>query len=459
MTPVGPQDRYIAVSVDSHVGPSVTKQLREYCDAKHLDVFDQFAEEMEAAGTLAWRSSEAGKNGEDENWSVTGSKTSASTSDLDDEQAEAFGKVAGIRNVEQTDPAFLRRSFQASQVPGLMDHDARIADMDTAGIAASVIYHGGLNGQSIPFSTTGLISWGHSKYNDLEPVGVRIYNRWLGDFVSEAPDRHAGIAHLPISDLAACADEVYWAAEHGLRGVNLPAPRSDLPMLNDPAWEPVYAACAETGLSLNTHGGGGEHYPFQGDGALAMYMMETPWRTRRGVWVLILGGVFRRHPNLKLVITEQWMDWAVRVMADMDGLFHGPGSVSLRNSLGRPPSEFFRQNCYLGASFLSHWEAEFGVEHDLVGNTMWGDDYPHAEGTWPHTRESMATTFAGIEPAHVRQYLGDVAIEVYNLDRDKLQDVADRVGPTVADLSTSANPPEGEFPGLYAFRTGPGIFI
>ena len=84
---------------------------------------------------------------------------------------------------------------------------------------------------------------------------------------------------------------------------------------------------------------------------------------------------------------------------------------------------------------------------------MWGDDYPHPEGTWPHTRESMAHTFCDIEPKDVAQLLGDVAIDVYHLDRAELQDVADRIGPSVADLSERCGPPEGETPGLYAFRS------
>ena len=136
--------------------------------------------------------------------------------------------------------------------------------------------------------------------------------------------------------------EVEWAAEHGLSGINLPAPRGDFPMYNDPVWEPLWAACQETGLSLNTHGGGGEHYPYEGPGAQAMYMMETAWRTRRGVWVMILGGTFARYPGLKLVLTEQWIDWAPQVMRDMDGLFDGPNGISLRASLGTPPSDHFR---------------------------------------------------------------------------------------------------------------------
>ena len=447
-------ERYVVVSTDSHVGPSVEGQLRGYCESRHLDDFDRFVAEMESHGLLSWRSSEAAKPGEEESWSLGRSRA-----ELGKEQAQQFGKVAGIRNVDQVDSRFLQRSYEASLLPGLQDHSARIADMDHAGVAAAVIYHGGLNGQSIPFSTTGLISWGNSRYNHLESAGVRIYNRWLADFVSEAPERHVGIAHIPISDIEASVREVEWAADAGLKGINLPAPRGDFPMLNDPVWEPLWAVCEETGMSVNTHGGGGEHYPYKGEGALAMYMMETTWRTRRGVWVMILGGVFVRHPRLKLVLTEQWMDWAVPVMADMDGLYYGPGNSALRSALPKPPSQYFRENCFVGASFLSNWEAKLGIEHDLVSNTMWGDDYPHAEGTWPHTRQAMQFTFCDIDPKYTRRYLGDTAIDVYGLDRTRLDKIAAEIGPTVSALATPCAPPEDEAVGLYVFRTGPGIFV
>ena len=91
---------------------------------------------------------------------------------------------------------------------------------------------------------------------------------------------------------------------------------------------------------------------------------------------------------------------------------------------------------------------------------MWGDDYPHAEGTWPHTREAMRFTFRDIDPKHTRQYLGD--------DRDRRLRARPRqaarrspteIGPTVAEVATPYTPPEDEAVGLYAFRTGPGIFV
>jgi hypothetical protein len=143
----------------------------------------------------------------------------------------------------------------------------------------------------------------------------------------------------------------------------------------------------------------------------------------------------------------------------MDGLYTGVSGQTLRAALPRLPSEYFRSNCFIGASFLANWEAKYGIEHDLVGNTMWGDDYPHAEGTWPHTREAMRYTFCDIDPKYTRQYLADTAIDVYGLDRAALQPIADRIGPTVEEIASPFTVPEDEVVGLYAFRNGPGIFV
>ena len=332
--------------------------------------------------------------------------------------------------------------------------------MDEPGVAAGVIFHGGLNGQSIPFSTTGLISWGDSRYNDLEPVGVRIYNRWLADFVSKAPERHVGIAHIPISD----PERVCAGGRVGGRGRSeghQPArPAGDFPMLNDPVWEPLWAACEETGMSLNTHGGGGEHYPYEGQGAQAMYMMETAWRTRRGVWVMILGGVFDRYPGLKLVLTEQWIDWAPRSWPTWTGSITGrtaqrsaPSCPSRRRSTSARTASSGRASSRTG-------RRSSAIEHDLVANTMWGDDYPHAEGTWPHTREAMRFTFSDIDPKYTRQFLGRYRHRrVRSRPRQARRRSPTEIGPTVGEVATPYTLPEDAVVGLYAFRTGPGIFV
>jgi len=76
---------------------------------------------------------------------------------------------------------------------------------------------------------------------------------------------------------------------------------------------------------------------------------------------------------------------------------------------------------------------EDAQDRALVGvdKIMWGSDFPHEEGTYPHTREALAYTLAGIDPAEVEMMLSGNAAEVYGFDLAKLRPVADRIGPEV----------------------------
>src|SRR3546814_20934104 len=100
---------------------------------------------------LTWRSSEA-KDGDDESWVIGKPRALASG------EAEELGKVAGFRNPDQMDRAFLQSSYEASLVPGLQDSTARLAAMDRSGVAACVHYHAGLTGLSLQFPPTGRTS-------------------------------------------------------------------------------------------------------------------------------------------------------------------------------------------------------------------------------------------------------------------------------------------------------------
>ena len=70
-----------------------------------------------------------------------------------------------------------------------------------------------------------------------------------------------------------------------------------------------------------------------------------------------------------------------------------------------------------------------------VGNMLWGSDYPHPEGTWPFTREKMCETFQGLPEDDVRDMLGRNAARVYGFDLAQLGKVAEKVGPTLAEIT------------------------
>ena len=220
VTAIDPNERVVIVSCDTHIGPRLREDLREYCPKHYLDDFDDFTTYVEEKGG-----------------------------------------TRGLDALNATD--------------GHYDPHARIRDLDADGTAAECIFHGSQNGQPVPFiisdPSLGATTMGR-KYDvsyEHAAVGRHIYNEWLADFCSVEPERHVGLAHLPMWDIDASIAEATWAREHGLRAVNFPVEAGPVTELkrsrfaglhyyNDPIWEPFWAACEDLGMPLVSHGGAGD---------------------------------------------------------------------------------------------------------------------------------------------------------------------------------------------------------
>ena len=410
-------DPLVVVSSDTHIGPLVEEQLRDYCPSEHLDDFDAF---------------------------VVARKEAATTRGL-----APFG---GHPN---------------SRTAGHHDVGARLRDMDRDGIAAEVIFHGSQNGEPMPFLPQLLGNNASFEFDPLlAPVGERIYNRWLADFCSVEPERHVGLAHVPMWDIDAAVHEVEWAAEAGLRGVNFPAPRHGVYLeYNDRAWEPFWSACEACDMALATHVGVASPGRASGPETLALTSIEDGgYFARRAIWWMIFGGVFERHPSLRLVITESPGEWWSHTMVELDStwLSQADWNTALREQVPRRPSEYCEANVFVGASFLAPFEAARAVDEGYASQLLWGSDYPHIEGTWlyadndsaePVTRVAQRNTFCEIPADATRAMLGENAVRVYGLDAHKLADVAARIAaPTLEDLAVPIDSvPPGASP--TAFRT------
>ena len=142
---------------------------------------------------------------------------------------------------------------------------------------------------------------------------------------------------------------------------------------------------------------------------------------------------------LKLVLTEQSAGWVPGALALLDHhyeRFLTPGAAeahfggAIAAEMKMSPSECWNQNCYAGASFFRPSECK--VRYKIgVDRIMWGQDYPHGEGTYPYTREALQNTFAGVPTDEVALMVGGTAADVYGFDLDALAPVAERVGPTI----------------------------
>ena len=421
-------DPVVVVSNDTHIGPRLVEDLRDYCPARLLEDFDQFA---------------------------------ATTRQ---EQDAATRLLSGSGYLDHPN---LRTG-------GHHDSAARLADYDHDGVAAGVLFHGSMNLEPIPFVAQPLGKPKRPGPVEQVDAGQRIYNRWLADFVSQAPHRHIGLAYLPMWDVDAAVAEVRWARKAGLRGVNLPAMRDgELAEYNRRSWEPLWSVCEELQMPLVTHVGGGTTARYSGlEGVALMQIESAGFLSQRAVWWMIFGGVFERHPGLKLVITETPGDWFPTKATELDAVHafyeikrDEPLNAALLEQVPSRPSEYMARNVFFGASFASPYEVRQTVTNGLQTQLLWGTDYPHLEGTFVNpegrdvpsvTRLSLRNTFAGVAIPDTLRMVGENAIEVYNLDREALQQVAAKIGaPTLDELATPIDGvPEGA--SITAFRTGAG---
>jgi predicted TIM-barrel fold metal-dependent hydrolase len=174
----------------------------------------------------------------------------------------------------------------------------------------------------------------------------------------------------------------------------------------------------------------------------AIGLVENAFFAHRGLAHLIFAGVFDRFPKLKFVLTENGAQWVPGYLAELDILFDAAfvdGSIvnyfaePAARSLEKRPSEYFKSNCYLGASFLT--PVEGAMRHEIgLNSLMWGSDLPHAEGTYPYTLEALRATFAPMPRGDVEQILSRNPADLYGFDLEFLGSVANRIGPLVSQV-------------------------
>ena len=383
---------YILITADTHAGGSHA-QYREYLDPKYREAFDE------------WRG---------------GYKNPA---------LEHYGKKK-LRN---------------------WDLEIRNGDQNSQGVVGEVVFPNTVP----PFYRKSIVTTQPPKPDEYERclAGIRAHNRWLVDFCNEDPKRRAGIGLILPNDLDEAVKDVEFIARNGLRGgVLLPLIPEDctwLTPLYHPDWDKVFAAIQDADLVMNQHSGQGS--PDYGEGAVAeaIWISEVQFFCRRGYSHLILSGVFERFPKLKYILTESGCSWAPPMLAQLDRIHRGiqRGSMGemyyegMEWGLKMLPSEYAKRNCWYGASFPSKLELD-GMQEIGAEKVLWGNDYPHYEGTFPYNLESLRLTFADIPERERRMLFSENAAALYGFDLDALRPLAEKYGPTPEQIDEPLPPEE-----------------
>ncbi len=394
---------YILITADTHAGGSHA-QYREYLDPKYRDAFD------------AWRGGY--KNPSQEHYGRKKLRNWDLAVRTEDQNSQG---VVGEVVFPNTVPPFFKKSIVTAQPPRPEAYEHALA-------------------------------------------GIRAHNRWLADFCAEDPHRRAGIGLILPNDLDEAIADIEFIARAGLRGgVLLPLIPPDctwLKPLYDPAWDRVLAAIQDHDLVINQHSGQGS--PDYGVGPVpeALWISEVTFYCQVGWRHLLMSGAYEKFPKLKYILTESGCAWVGPALKALDRIHMGfkAGAIGEMTYAGmewvlkEKPSEYAARNCYYGASFPSKEDLK-GIEDVGEDHVLWGNDYPHYEGTFPYNLESLRLTFDDIPEARRRKLLGLNAAALYKFDLEKLAPLAQSVGPRPSQVNTPL--PRAEIPrdsGCYLFQ-------
>ena len=238
---------------------------------------------------------------------------------------------------------------------------------------------------------------------------------------SESPERRAGLIVAPIlGDLDGAIAEIQRAHADGLRGgIIIPPQWGDHASYTSYGYDPVWAVAQDLDLPVHCHSGPGAHQDYgEVPGWMSVYGYETIFFTARPLWFMLLTGVFERFPRLRMAITEAGSFWAADMLWRLDMMSmrdHGARKMADTHGIMKMlPSEYFDRNCGIGSSNTRRRELARRYEIG-VGNIMWGNDFPHPEGTWPYTREFLKDRFWDVSEDETAQILGLNAGDVLQL--------------------------------------------
>ncbi|HJU16044.1 MAG TPA: amidohydrolase family protein [Stellaceae bacterium] len=247
----------------------------------------------------------------------------------------------------------------------------------------------------------------------------RVYNDWIADFCKADPARLKGIAMLNVDDVEIGSRELERAKKLGLVGAFIPvSPLPERPY-RDPVYDRLWATAQDLSMPLLLHiatnrsGVPGCEFTMDVAALTGAGRSTTDHWVRYSLSAMVFAGVFDRYPRLKVGSVEHETAWIPHWLKQMDFTYRERPvfTKGWKSSEGMLPSEYWRRNM-----FVEFMEDDLGVqlrEHIGVDNMLWGSDYPHAESTWPRSRDFLDRIFVGTSEEERRKITCDNAAKLF----------------------------------------------
>ncbi|HEY5681315.1 MAG TPA: amidohydrolase family protein [Pseudomonadales bacterium] len=325
-----------------------------------------------------------------------------------DAKGQKFQKTEGFRplrlqNIKFEGEDALRN--QSGHTP-----EERLADLAADGVDCEIL-----------FPNKGLTMWATPDAAFSQAM-CRVFNDWAWEVFGPYNDRLAPMACVASADIPGAVEEIQRCARLGFRGVTLPckpvwgAPDHEALNYNLPDFDPLWACVQDAGLPVTFHvSTGRDPRTARGNGgAVINYAVHSLAPTMEPIANICASGVIDRFPKLRFGTIEAGIGWVPWTLAALDEAYK-KHHMWVRPKLKMLPSDYFRQN-----GFASFQEDQPGLdlarEHRLIDNFLWANDYPHHEGTWPHSAEAIERTMGHLTDSERAKILGLNAASIFGFE-------------------------------------------
>lgn len=294
---------------------------------------------------------------------------------------------------------------------GAWDIEARVKDMDLNGVYASLNFPSflpGFAGQRLQQVTAD---------RDLAMACVRAWNDWhLEAWAGPHPDRIIPCQLPWLLDPEVGAKMIRENAARGFHAVTFSENPAllGLPTIHSGYWDPLMAACAETGTVVNLHIGSSGTSPSTTDDAppdVAGVLFFAYAITAAVDW--LYSGLCTRYPDLKICLSEGGIGWVAGLLDRLDHMlsYHDMYGTWRRFGEALSPAEVFQRNFW----FCAVEDQSSFVQHERIGadNILLEADYPHCDSTWPHTQRTIDEQVRGLPDSVIRKVTWQNASRLY----------------------------------------------
>lgn len=316
---------------------------------------------------------------------------------------------AGVPREKQRNVAAVYEDLR----PGTYDQSARLDDMTLNHVEAAINY---------PNVFPRFCGQGFLERNDKELAlrCLQIYNDWMIDewCGGAGRGRLIPLTLIPLWDPQLAADEVRRCAAKGSYAIAFSENPSKLgcSTMYSGDWDVVWDACQDTETTVSMHIGSSSSMPTTSpDAPLAASMSLYAQNAEASLVDWVFSGALQRFPSIKIAYAESQVGWMPFQLERMDSVFReGRGGVG---GSGPLPSEMVS-----GRVFGCIFDDLVGLRqrHQVgVDQILFETDYPHSDGTFPHSRKVAHSMFVevGMDADECYKVLRGNAIEAYGLHR------------------------------------------